>query len=435
MNSDKLYELSIKIESVLGLNFPKSRHRDMLRGIKEAAKEILSDDSHDSIIKWILDGELKQADLNSLASHLTIGETYFFREEPAIEHFKQVIIPQIREKISKEKYKIWSAGCSSGEEPYSFAILLREYLSPEDCGKISITATDISPKALQKAISGEYGEWSFRETDHHIKRKYFTKKGTSWIINSEVRNMVNFQYLNLASSNFPSSANNTSDIDLLLCRNVLMYFTPDRIKEVSKKFYEALNENGWFITSQVELNDDYFGNFNRLHSYSGIFYQKSISSPSIYNAPNEISTISSDTKPVKIRDSKPRKKVNKTPLKNRLAIKPQPPKHEVSNAEISFEKALEYADKGDIEKSTKIIFSLIDQGIANSDIFYLLASIFFDSGDILKAKEYATKALYLNPKDINSNILLGNIFKKENNLVQSQKYFENANRFIEESDS
>ena len=193
--------------------------------------------------------------------------------------FVKKIMPEIIQKAEKENrgIKIWSAGCSSGEEPYSIAILIKEHFPELNPSKFTIMATDISPKAINKAISGNYTEWSFRETSDSIRKKYFQNVNGSWNISPEIKRMVNFTYLNLAKNSFSSQLIGAVNVDVIFCRNVLMYLSPDIIKKAAENFHNSLNDGGWFITSQVELNDEYFSIFDKVYFDSGVFYKKIIS--------------------------------------------------------------------------------------------------------------------------------------------------------------
>ena len=138
------------------------------------------------------------------------------------------ILPEIirRRRGRNQCLRIWSAGCSTGEEPYSLAILVRELLADIGDWKIHILATDINEDALAAAREGIYRNWSFREVEEHYRQQYFTPEGESSRIRPEVQSMVSFRYLNLADDRYPTAATGTDALDLILCRNVMIYFPP-----------------------------------------------------------------------------------------------------------------------------------------------------------------------------------------------------------------
>ena len=257
----------------LGLHYPNNRLQELLRGLERTSELFQGKYSTISIIEEIIKAKsIPQYLYSQLSTALTINETYFFRETPAIDLFKTVIISEI--KKSGGNYKIWSAGCSSGEEPFTLAIIIKEMLPAHIAKNIKIIATDISSKALNKAKEGVYTEWSFRETPQNIKNKYFKAVDSRWLISEEIKEMVSFSHLNLISENFPSPSMGIDNLNLIFCRNVLMYFSIDSIKVVINKFHNSLCEGGWLITSQVELNNELFSNFGKINVFNGFFYIK-----------------------------------------------------------------------------------------------------------------------------------------------------------------
>jgi chemotaxis protein methyltransferase CheR len=170
--------------------------------------------------------------------------------------------------------RLWSAGCATGEEPYTLAILLRQILSEVDRWKILILATDINRQALSQAATGRYRPWSFRETDPVIQSTYFTPDGDTFTLKSSVRDMVTFGYHNLAEDNYPSPANQTSNLDLILCRNVTIYLPTSLIYEIANRFYQCLSNGGWLIVGPSETHLEIYRQFQMLNFDGAIVYQK-----------------------------------------------------------------------------------------------------------------------------------------------------------------
>jgi len=316
----------------LGLHYPNNRLQELLRGLERTSELFQGKYSTISIIEEIIKAKsIPQYLYSQLSTALTINETYFFRETPAIDLFKTVIISEI--KKSGGNYKIWSAGCSSGEEPFTLAIIIKEMLPAHIAKNIKIIATDISSKALNKAKEGVYTEWSFRETPQNIKNKYFKAVDSRWLISEEIKEMVSFSHLNLISENFPSPSMGIDNLNLIFCRNVLMYFSIDSIKVVINKFHNSLCEGGWLITSQVELNNELFSNFGKINVFNGFFYIKEERAYMIKESPRNY---------IKSRTSK--KIIDKKPATT--------PKKPTLNAA----KAL--ANRGDYEKALDILEEL-----------------------------------------------------------------------------
>jgi chemotaxis protein methyltransferase CheR len=162
----------------------------------------------------------------------------------------------VKQNLHHGKLRMWSAGCSTGEEPYSLAILLREYFPEVSDWDIQVLGTDINKRALRQAREGLYGERSLRMMEPALRERYFRKVGNNFLIDEQIRRMVHFDYLNLQSDLFPAEGNAARDIDLLSCRNVLIYFelgtsswgTPRRCR-MSPADFNATTRTMRFFTS------------------------------------------------------------------------------------------------------------------------------------------------------------------------------------------
>lgn len=190
---------------------------------------------------------LNEHDIAILARHLTINETYFFREPGIFDY----IASTLRTSRSDRSLTIWSAGCSSGEEPYSIAMFLRDNLPDFQSWNISIIATDIDELALQKALQGEYTDWSFRNTNNYIKGKYFKRlKNNTFLLEESIRRMVRFSNVNLAGT-LPAF---TDGLDIVFCRNVLMYFDEELRSRLFEYFFSVIKPGGLLVLSLSEVS-------------------------------------------------------------------------------------------------------------------------------------------------------------------------------------
>src|SRR3989338_7192396 len=189
-----LAPLSDFLASQVGLHFPKERWRDLERGIAAAAGEAGYAEV-EAYLQWLLSAPLTRTQIEGLASHLTVGETYFFREKRSLDILEQQILPELlRARAQTERHlRIWSAGCCSGEEPYSIAMLLDRLIPDFEKCNVTILATDINPRFLRKAAQGLYGEWSFRDTPAWIRERYFSRRQDGrYEIQPRIRRMVSF---------------------------------------------------------------------------------------------------------------------------------------------------------------------------------------------------------------------------------------------------
>ncbi len=186
---------------------------------------------------------------DALLAELTIGESYFFREPAQLEFVARDLMPawaeQRRTSATPTALRMWSAGCSNGEEPYSLAMLLREASWRHGS---EILGSDISIPRLATARRGRYSEWAMRATPRPMVERYFEQTGKQYLIRREVRDMVRFRAVNLTSG-FDLPAAGASAMDLVLCRNVLIYFSMETVGLVAERLLAALAPDGWLLIS------------------------------------------------------------------------------------------------------------------------------------------------------------------------------------------
>lgn len=246
--------LSDALGEQMGLYYPRERWSDLERGITAAARAFGK--SADVCVDWLLSRPLSRQQIEVLASCLTVGETYFFREKRSFDVLRDEILPDLlrQRRNSERRLRIWSAGCCTGEEPYSIAMLLANTIPDMDEWNISILATDIDPNFLRKASAGSYSRWSFRDAPAGMTRRYFhqTQDG-AYEISPHIKELVEFTYLNLAEDNYPSVANGTNAMDIVFCRNVLMYFDARNAAKVLQRLGWSLVEGGWLFINPVEI--------------------------------------------------------------------------------------------------------------------------------------------------------------------------------------
>lgn len=202
-------------------------------------------------IEWLLKASLSANQVSLLAQYFTTGETYFFRNHLEFSVLEKNILPELiaaRNKENKKFLRIWSAGCCTGEEPYSIAIMLQRLIPNWKDWDITLIGTDINLNFLQKARQGDYTKWSFRAIRPEIQKRYFIKDKEIYKLIPEIKKMVTFKYLNLADLN----VDDMTGMDLIVCNNVLIYFSPDQIQKSIQKFSELLREGGWLLVTSIE---------------------------------------------------------------------------------------------------------------------------------------------------------------------------------------
>ena len=258
-----------------GLHYFQDKDTDLAeRTAKRLDKLSVADCA--TYLALLQNGVSGERELDALIAELTIGETYFFRHTEQFDALRDTILPQLIEKNrATRRLRIWSAGCSSGAEPYSISILLRIHFAHLISGwDVTIIGTDINKDFLSRAQSGVFEEWAFRTTPADIKSRCFSQVGKSWKIGAEYREHVSFQYHNLISQPCPSQIHNLFDFDLILCRNVVIYFSHDAFRELIARLERCLVPDGWLLVGHSEPHMDVFRSFRMVSVPGAILYQR-----------------------------------------------------------------------------------------------------------------------------------------------------------------
>jgi chemotaxis protein methyltransferase CheR len=409
-------ELSIvceMIDSRMGLNFPIERWDLLNRSLVSAAREFGFQDMS-GFIQWLLSINLDKEQMEILAAHLTISETYFWREPQVFTALTDVILPElIRSKKKRERsIRIWSAGCSTGEEPYSIATALHKTIPKIEDWNITILATDINPRALNKASSGIYREWSFRNSPSWLKSRYFHhKEDRQFEIIPEIKKLVTFTCLSLVEM---SAISNANTMDIIFCRNVLMYFTNEWAAKVSQNLFHSLSEEGWLVVSSCELSSQLFPQFVPVNFPGAILYQKG-------------NNVSSSTP-----DDKAEKQIFiETLTQPEVAleefVEPQPrlkTRDDMFNENKISIRLL--ADKGHLEEALSICNDAIASDKLAPGLYFLRASILQEQYKSSEAVASLRQAIYIDPDYIMGHFTLGNLFIRQGNSTNAKRYFNNA---------
>ncbi|TAN56550.1 MAG: protein-glutamate O-methyltransferase CheR, partial [Rhodospirillales bacterium] len=212
----------------------------------------------------------------ALISELTIGETYFFRHPEVFEALTNHILPDVlKANAERRAVRIWSAGCSTGAEPYSLSILLNQKFSSDLAGwRAEIIGTDIDKKFLAFAERGLYQDWALRVTQEPERSNYFQRTPLGWQLRPAFRKAVRFHHHNLIRDEAPNPLLGLQELDIILCRNVAIYFNREQIAELMRRFHDCLNPSGWLITGPAEIGMDLPGGFMPVNLDGLIVYRK-----------------------------------------------------------------------------------------------------------------------------------------------------------------
>jgi chemotaxis protein methyltransferase CheR len=212
----------------------------------------------------------KAQELPSLFDVLTIGETSFFRNRPQFDLFTKYVLPELvakKEKINSRLLRVWSAGCSTGQEPYSLAMSILQHLADPDSWAVRVFASDLSFTALERAQQGLYNASQVKSIEPEFLAKYFTREGENYQINDAVKRRVIFDYHNLKNDN------GLRNLDVVVCRNVMIYFDFDEQKRLIERFSNCLLPGGYLFIGHAESMRGMSDRFVMLHKDKGIAYR------------------------------------------------------------------------------------------------------------------------------------------------------------------
>lgn len=233
-----------------GIHFPDSK-KYVLESRLSRRLEELEFENFDQYIMFLTVGPFREDEFQEMFNRITINETSFFRNEPQLEVFERQVLPKLMEtrKITK-KIRIWSAACSTGEEPYTLAMQIHRSLGVRlSDWNIEILGTDISEKVLLAAQSGRYSSYSMRTINPLVLKRYFTDVNGFYQIDPTIQTMVRFELLNLKDA---MAARRFGTFDVIFCRNVLIYFDDEMKERCAKTFHSQLAPDGTLFIGHSE---------------------------------------------------------------------------------------------------------------------------------------------------------------------------------------
>lgn len=441
-----LLRLSSLIRGHMGLDYNGESLNDLERALRRAASDFGFQGVQGArrCAEWLIAGTFSREQIDTLARYLTIGETYFFRDPALFEALRLHIWPALlhaRRARGSRELRIWSAACCTGEEPYSLAMqlhsLLPTMLPDWRAWKISILATDLNPVFLKKAENAVYTPWSFRSASRDEQKAYFdvTPEGR-FQLKPEIRRYVQFARLNLVSDVYPSITNGTGAMDIIFCRNVLMYFAPPQARRVVASLINCLNEGAYLVPAASEASAALFAPLVTAPLPGVILYQKTSAPPLEHFA-------------VKNLVNPPSPLLNKPPALKTMASSERARVISLT-AEECHEKAHRAAGAGKLEEALEFCDRAIAQDKMKARYYYLRASILLerkapDEGNAKpdnqgqtgqenyerEAEAALRQALYLEPDFALAHFVLGNLERRRGRTQQARREWLNALRVIE----
>jgi chemotaxis protein methyltransferase CheR len=435
--------LSESIAEHMGLSFPQERLADLQCGLAGAANEFGFDDVT-VCADWLLSAPLTRTQLQVLASHLTIGETYFFRDKKAFDVLAASLLPDVihARRGREQRLRVWSAACCSGEEAYSLAIMLHQLLPDLADWRVTILATDINVRFLRKAVDGSYGEWSFRDAPSGFKERYFHRTGNGpYVIRPDIKKLVTFAHLNLAEDVYPSPETDTNAMDVIFCRNVLMYFTPAQTRKVIGKLHHALVDGGWLAVSPSEASQALFTQFVTINGPGVILYQKGdagLCAGDVPSVPPATAIPIPDAPSDRLPETPPLMEGRLAPFVVAASLYEQGRYGEAADTLlVSFEEhqpephelcliARSVANQGQLADALAWCDRWIVADKLNAAGHYLRAMVLLERGHQDDARGSLLRALYLEPTFVLAHFTLGSLARSCDKYDEAEKHFANT---------
>jgi len=391
-------------------------------------------------------------ELDELLNLVAIQETYFFRDQAQLMALQRYVIPELLKAHSgnESPLRIWSAGCSTGEEPYTIAMLLTEGVANTDFPPPYILATDVSQRALDAARRGVYGERSLRSTPEHFRGRFFAQEGENYILDESIKGMVEFRPLNLMNTPYPGT--DGSGWDIIFCRNVTIYFTPESTRKVIRRFYESLGEGGYLFTGFSETLRYLSGDFLTVQLGGVFVYQKNSATKGWAVKP----------RPVRRRRTGPEASLG--PLGQQGAEEKGGPPSGASQDLQS--RASELLESGLPEQAGRLLAPLREKPSPPTEAVLLQAEILLNQGRAVEAKavckevirrapltvaahyllaiihrtieeedlavEMFRRVVYLRPDHALARFHLGELYARRNERHAAKREYENALRLLQE---
>ncbi len=272
--SDKQFEALRKvIYQRAGIHFPDGKKYILESRLSHRLTELEMDD-FDQYLSFLTMGPYQSDEFQEMFNRITINETSFFRNEPQLDVFEKRVLPELLDaRKSTKRLRIWSAACSTGEEPYTLAILVHRTLGVRLADwRIEILGTDISERAVDFAVEAKYTDYAMRSTHASVRDRYFKHEGPYWLLSDQIKPMVSFEVQNLKDR---LAAKRHGIWDIIFCRNVMIYFDDQMKAQVLNTFADQLADDGTLFIGHSETIRAGEAPFAALPVAAGFCYQKS----------------------------------------------------------------------------------------------------------------------------------------------------------------
>jgi len=380
----------------LGFHFEDDRLDDLAELLR--TRLAASDAERYSLYLDRLSTRHDRGEISTLAETLTVGETYFFR---AIDHFHaltELALPaRMKVRAGQRQLRILSAGCASGEEAHTIAMLIKERLPELASWQVSILGIDINPAVIKKAQNGRYSAWSLRETPDEMRRAYFTESGQQLVLADSIRRAVTFEQRNLVDPDPGFWV--AGSFDVIFCRNVTMYFGLEVMRTVVARLADALAPGGYLFLGHAETLRNLSHQFHLRHTHNGFYYQRrddETEGPSSLGRVEPPSMGTSGSWTDAIRGASERIATLTAPV----------PATTASPSHWDLSSAVELVRKERFTEAMQLVRALPPESYADRDTQLLLAALLTNSGHLPEAREVCEHLLTLDELNAGAHYLL-----------------------------
>lgn len=351
-------------------------------------------------IKYHPEGRFEFRELIDL---ITVRETHFFRNKAHFDLLLESVFPEIirkKEKNRERRIRCWSAGCSTGDEAYSIAMVLREILPSPSDWHISILGTDINRTGLAVARRGVYPENHLTYLPLHYLKKYFKSERSEYILAPEIREMVQFMDHNLSRD--PFTDDRMQDLDLLFCRNVLIYLEEQSVKRILEGFYHCLLPGGYLFLGHAEILWQMNHQFETVVFPQTFVYRKRVLSGPIQSL---------------------------SPERERFSEANDPSPLPIIRSTLSL--ATQLANEGKYGEATDLLKKLIVEDPLAIEAHYLLGILSLNSNRLDEAEDQFQRVLYLHPHAVLAHFHLGTLYLRKGKMREASRFLKNAIQILE----
>lgn len=437
-----LIALRDRISKELGLFFAPHRLDTLRSRVLLVAQESGFDESQfEDFLSSILNRYWDRATVTQLVKHLTIAETYFFRDHALWDHFECSLIPELKRRLALGRsITIWSSSCCTGEEPYTVALLLKENFSEAQLAKITIVGTDINEHYLERARLGIYSEYSLRTIPASMREKYFKVKSEHrFELEGKIRDLVDFHYLNLVDQPLLISKGRAlTSVDLIFCRNTLIYFDDTQIGKTLGNLAALLAPDGWCFLGPAETWKAPAELFS-LDLFPGVISLRPIESVPAKPSPSKFVPLP-QLAPVLPQSFAPSSLGQAETLyqsgfaAEALALLAN--NKNDSTQDVASLKFLAkcHAYQGQFEQATDLIGKAIEADSLDAGLYYIQAMLQLEVNDLTASAGSLRQAIFLNPNLILAQYMLGCVCIKQKRYEQAKIYISNAQSILSRSE-